>query len=135
VEQGPRTPAAHPNSRFTRRPSGPAIASEWKTRGRTMTRSSSVVACEHGALIFQSRDWDHGVFLGSIVSSETTAAAVGQVATFVATLCHAALLRVQHADYFAHWLTFSSALTRRTSQDFYVNWFRKGEGRRWLWPG
>ena len=134
------TPGAHPNSRFTC-PAGqdPAIAPEWEDPAGVPIdailfggRRGSVVP-----LVFQSRSWDHGVFLGSIMASETTAAATGAVGK----LRHDPFAMLPFcgynmADYFGHWLSFADRFDEsKLPKIFYVNWFRKGDDGRWLWPG
>ena len=134
------TPAAHPNSRFTAPAAqDPAIAAEWEDPAGVPIdaillggRRASVIP-----LVFQSRDWEHGVFLGAIMSSETTAAATGAVGNLRRDpFAMLPFCGYNMADYFAHWLTFSDRFDEaKLPKIFYVNWFRKGGDGRWLWPG
>jgi phosphoenolpyruvate carboxykinase (GTP) len=88
-------------------------------------------------VVFQSRDWQHGVFLGSIMASETTAAATGAVGNLRRDpFAMLPFCGYNMADYFAHWLRIgASADADKLPKIFYVNWFRKDEDGRWLWPG
>jgi phosphoenolpyruvate carboxykinase (GTP) len=134
------TPAAHPNSRFTApAQQDPAIAPEWQDPAGVPIdavlfggRRASVIP-----LVFQSRSWDHGVFLGSIMASETTAAATGAVGNLRRDpFAMLPFCGYNMADYFGHWLTFSERFDEeKLPKIFYVNWFRKGADGRWLWPG
>jgi len=134
------TPASHPNARFTvSAAQDPAIAPEWQDPGGVPIdaimfggRRASVVP-----LVFQSRDWDHGVFLGSIMASETTAAATGAVGKLRRDpFAMLPFCGYNMADYFAHWLDIGAgADPAKLPKIFYVNWFRKDEEGRWLWPG
>ncbi|GAA1346183.1 phosphoenolpyruvate carboxykinase (GTP) [Saccharothrix algeriensis] len=88
-------------------------------------------------LITESRDWQHGVFMGATLSSETTAAAVGQVGVVRRDpMAMLPFIGYHAGDYFQHWIdTGKSADADKLPKVFYVNWFRRGEDKRFLWPG
>src|SRR3712207_1532954 len=90
-------------------------------------------------LVFEARDWTHGTFLGATLSSETTAAAVGQVGVVRRDpMAMLPFIGYHAGDYFQHWIDMAKGASGdadKLPKVFYVNWFRRGDDGRFLWPG
>ncbi|HTD28668.1 MAG TPA: phosphoenolpyruvate carboxykinase (GTP) [Xanthomonadaceae bacterium] len=131
-------PAAHPNSRFTVSAKQCASYSPHAEDAQGVPLSAIVFGGRRESLVplvFEARDWTHGVLVGASMASETTAAATGAVGVVRRdSMAMKPFCGYNFADYFAHWLSFDKP-DAKLPKVFHVNWFRKGDDGKFLWPG
>ena len=131
-------PAAHPNSRFTVSMKNCASYSDKAEAPRGVPISAIVFGGRRERLVplvMKSKSWQHGVLLGASMASETTAAAIGAVGVVRRDpMAMKPFCGYNFADYWAHWLSFSERASE-LPPIFHVNWFRKDEDGKFMWPG
>jgi phosphoenolpyruvate carboxykinase (GTP) len=131
-------PAAHPNSRFT-------VSAQQNPSYSSLAEAPEGVPIaalvfggrrrELAPLVYEAKDWAHGVLVGASVASETTAAATGKVGVVRRDpMAMKPFCGYNYGDYWAHWLSFEER-AKRLPRIFHVNWFRRDASGKFLWPG
>ena len=137
-KRGSKEPAAHPNSRFTAPMKNLSTLSRYATDPRGVPISAILFGGRRTTtvpLVVESFNWTHGVYLGATAGAETTAAITGAVGRIRRDpMAMLAFIGYDAGAYFGHWLSMFSRMTKPPKL-FIVNWFRKGDDGRYLWPG
>ena len=137
-KSGDKGPAAHPNSRFTVRASQCPSWSEQAEAAQGVPISAIVFGGRRSSLVplvMEARDWAHGVLMGASMASEATAAATDAGSSIRRDpMAMKPFCGYNYGDYFAHWLSFDRP-ELKLPRIFHVNWFRKDDNGRFLWPG